>query len=151
MVMMNRVCLNGRLTKDIELRHTQNNVAVAQFTLAVPRRFKNSNGDYESDFINCVAYKQTAEILNKYIGKGDLIGIEGRIQTRSYDNQDGKKVYVTEVIVENVEFLTTKKKEYEKDPVAGEVKIEPVKQKLSDDVFSEFGNSIEISDGDLGF
>lgn len=148
---MNRVCLNGRLTKDIDLRYTQNNVAVASFTLAVQRKFKNQNGDYESDFINCVAYKQTAEILSKYTGKGDLIGIEGRIQTRSYDNQDGKKVYVTEVIVENVEFLTTKKKEYEKDPVAGEVKIEPLKKKVSDDVFSDFGSSIEISDEELAF
>lgn len=148
---MNRVCLNGRLVKNIEIRYTQNNVAVAQFTLVVQRKFKNQNGDYESDFINCVAYKQTAEILNKYIGKGDLIGIEGRIQTRSYDDKNGKKVYVTEVIVENVEFLATKKKEYEKDPKAGEVKIEPVKQKLSDDVFSDFGSSIEITDEDLGF
>ena len=144
MVMMNRVCLNGRLTKDIELRHTQNNVAVAQFTLVVQRKFKNQNGDYESDFINCVAYKQTAEILSKYTGKGDLIGIEGRIQTRSYDDKNGKKVYVTEVIVENVEFLATKKKE-EKP------KEETVKQKLSDDVFSDFGSSIEIKDEDLGW
>ena len=141
---MNKVCLNGRLTKDIDLRYTQNNVAEAQFTLAVPRKFKNQNGDYESDFINCVAYKQTAEILSKYIGKGDLIGIEGRIQTRSYDDKNGKKVYVTEVIVENVEFLATKKKE-EKP------KEETVKQKLSDDVFSDFGSSIEIKDEDLGW
>ena len=148
---MNKVCLNGRLTKDIDLRYTQNNVAVASFTLAVQRKFKNSNGDYESDFINCIAYKKMAELMNEYVKKGDLIGIEGRIQTRSYENQEGKKVYVTEIIVENVEFLATKKKEYEKDPKAGEVKIEPVKQKLSDDVFSEFGNSIEISDEDLGF
>lgn len=142
---MNRVCLNGRLTKDIELRHTQNNVPIAQFTLAVTRRFKNSNGDYESDFINCVAYKQTAEILNKYIGKGDLIGIEGRIQTRSYDDKNGRKVYVTEVIAENVEFLANKKEE---KPIEKE---ELTKQKLSDDVFSDFGSSIEITDEDIAF
>lgn len=108
---MNRVCLNGRLTKDIDLRYTQNNVAVASFTLAVQRKFKNQNGDYESDFINCIAYKSTAELLSKYTGKGDLIGIEGRIQTRSYDDKNGKKVYVTEVIAENVEFLANKKEE----------------------------------------
>lgn len=148
---MNRVCLNGRLTKDIDLRYTQNNVAVASFTLAVQRKFKNSNGDYESDFINCIAYKKMAELMNEYVKKGDLIGIEGRIQTRSYDDKNGKKVYVTEVIAENVEFLATKKKEYEKDPVAGEVKIEPLKQKLNDDVFADFGNSIEITDEDLAF
>ena len=148
---MNRVCLNGRLTKDIDLRYTQNNVAVASFTLAVQRKFKNQSGDYESDFINCIAYKSTAELLSKYTGKGDLIGIEGRIQTRNYENQEGKKVYVTEVIVENVEFLASKRQSYEKDPNAGEVKIEPAKQKLSDDIFSDFGNSIEISDEDLAF
>ena len=148
---MNRVCLNGRLTKDIDLRYTQNNVPIVQFTLAVQRKFKNQNGDYESDFINCVAYKKTAELMNEWLKKGDLIGIEGRIQTRSYDDKNGKKVYVTEVIVENVEFLATKKKEYEKDPMAGEIKIEPVKQKLSDDVFSDFGNSIEITDEEIAF
>lgn len=146
---MNRVCLNGRLTKDIDLRYTQNNVAIAIFTLAVQRKFKNQNGDYESDFINCVTYKQTAEILSKYTGKGDLIGVEGKIQTRNYENKDGKKVYITEVIVENIDFLSTNK--IEKDPMAGEIKIEPVKQKLSDDVFSDFGNSIEITDEDIAF
>ena len=146
---MNRVCLNGRLTKDIDLRYTQNNVAIAIFTLAVQRKFKNKNGDYESDFINCVAYRQVAELLNKYTKKGDLIGVEGKIQTRNYENKDGKKVYITEVIVENIDFLSTNK--IEKDPMAGEIKIEPVKQKLSDDVFSDFGNSIEITDEDIAF
>ena len=146
---MNKVCITGRLTKDIDLRYTLNNVAVVQFNLAVTRRYKNNNGDYESDFINCVAYRQVAELLNKYTKKGDLIGVEGKIQTRNYENKDGKKVYITEVIVENIDFLSTNK--IEKDPMAGEIKIEPVKQKLSDDVFSEFGNSIEITDEDLGF
>lgn len=146
---MNKACITGRLTKDIDLRYTQNNVAVVQFNLAVTRRYKNNNGDYESDFINCVAYRQVAELLNKYTKKGDLIGVEGKIQTRNYENKDGKKVYITEVIVENIDFLSTNK--IEKDPMAGEIKIEPVKQKLSDDVFSEFGNSIEITDEDLGF
>lgn len=147
---MNRVCLIGRLVKNVEIRYTQNNIAIAQFNLAVKRNFKNNNGDYESDFINCVAYRQLAEILSKYTGKGGLIGAEGRIQTRSYDNQDGKKVYVTEVIVESVDFLASKKQSYEKDPNAGEIKIEPVKQKLSDDVFSDFGTQIEMDD-DLGW
>lgn len=148
---MNRVCLNGRLTKDIDLRYTQNNVAVASFTLAVQRKFKNSNGDYESDFINCITYKKMAELMNEYIKKGDLIGVEGRIQTRNYENKEGKRVYITEIIVDSVDFLSTRKPLYEKDPTAGEVKIEPVKQKLSDDVFSEFGNSIEITDEDIAF
>lgn len=146
---MNKACITGRLTKDIDLRYTQNNVVVVQFNLAVTRRYKNNNGDYESDFINCVAYRQVAELLNKYTKKGDLIGVEGKIQTRNYENKDGKKVYITEVIVENIDFLSTNK--IEKDPMAGEIKIEPVKQKLSDDVFSDFGNSIEITDEDIAF
>lgn len=141
---MNRVCLNGRLTKDIDLRYTQNNVAVASFTLAVQRKFKNQNGDYESDFINCIAYKKTAELMNEYVKKGDLIGIEGRIQTRSYDDKNGKKVYVTEVMVESVDFLASKKEEKPAE------KEEPVKQRLSDDVFADFGTQIEI-DEDLGW
>lgn len=140
---MNKVCLTGRITKNIELKYNQNNVAIKSFTLAVTRKFKNQNGEYESDFINCVAYKSTAELLSKYTGKGDLIGIEGRIQTRNYENQEGKKVYVTEVIVESVDFLASKKEEKPKE--------EPVKQKLSDEVFSEFGSSIEIDESDIAF
>lgn len=141
--MINRTIITGRLVKNIEIRYTQNNVAITQFTLAVTRKFKNQNGEYESDFINCVAYKSTAELLSKYTGKGDLIGIEGRIQTRNYENQEGKKVYVTEVIVESVDFLASKKEEKPKE--------EPVKQKLSDEVFSEFGSSIEIDESDIAF
>ena len=140
---MNKVCLTGRITKNIELKYNQNNVAITSFTLAVTRKFKNQNGDYESDFINCIAYKSTAELLSKYTGKSDLIGIEGRIQTRNYENQEGKKVYVTEVIVESVDFLASKKEEKPKE--------EPVKQKLSDEVFSEFGSSIEIDESDIAF
>ena len=141
--MINRTIITGRLVKNIEIRYKQNNVAITQFTLAVQRKFKNQNGEYESDFINCVAYKPTAELLSKYTGKGDLIGIEGRIQTRNYENQEGKKVYVTEVIVESVDFLASKKEEKPKE--------EPVKQKLSDEVFSEFGSSIEIDESDIAF
>lgn len=140
---MNKVCLTGRITKNIELKYNQNNVAITSFTLAVTRKFKNQNGEYESDFINCIAYKSTAELLSKYTGEGDLIGIEGRIQTRNYENQEGKKVYVTEVIVESVDFLASKKEEKPKE--------EPVKQKLSDEVFSEFGSSIEIDESDIAF
>lgn len=144
---MNKVCITGRLVKDIEIRYTQNNVAVTQFTLAVTRKFKNANGDYESDFINCVAYKSTAELLSKYTAKGDLVGIEGRIQTRNYENQEGKQVYVTEIVVDSIDFLQSKKEE--KSPV-NEVES-PVKSGLSDDVFSDFGSSIEITDDDIAF
>lgn len=141
---MNKVCLTGRTTKDIELKYNQNNVAITSFTLAVTRKFKNQNGEYESDFINCIAYKSTAELLNKYVKKGDLLGIEGRIQTRNYEDKDGKRVYVTEVIVDSIDFLQAKKDESKQE-------TENTKQKLSDDVFSEFGSSIEITDNDIAF
>lgn len=140
---MNKVCLTGRTTKDIELKYNQNNVAITSFTLAVTRKFKNQNGEYESDFINCIAYKSTAELLNKYVKKGDLLGIEGRIQTRNYE-KDGKRVYVTEVIVDSMDFLQAKKDESKQE-------TENTRQKLSDDVFSEFGSSIEITDNDIAF
>ena len=144
---MNKVCLTGRITKNIELKYNQNNVAITSFTLAVTRKFKNQNGEYESDFINCIAYKSTAELLNKYVKKGDLLGIEGRIQTRNYEDKDGKRVYVTEVIVDSIDFLQSRKDESKQEAT----KTENTKQKLSDDVFSEFGSSIEITDDDIAF
>ena len=140
---MNKVCLTGRITKNIELKYNQNNVAITNFTLAVTRKFKNQNGEYESDFINCIAYSSTAELLNKYVKKGDLLGIEGRIQTRNYE-KDGKRIYVTEVIADSIDFLQAKKDESKQE-------TENTKQKLSDDVFSEFGSSIEIADDDIAF
>ena len=144
---MNKVCLTGRLTKNIELKYNQNNVAITSFNLAVTRKFKNQNGEYESDFINCIAYKSTAELLNKYVKKGDLLGIEGRIQTRNYEDKDGKRVYVTEVIVDSIDFLQSRKDESKQETT----EKENTKQKLSDDVFSEFGSSIEITDDDIAF
>jgi single-strand DNA-binding protein len=144
---VNKVCLTGRITKNIELKYNQNNVAITSFTLAVTRKFKNQNGEYESDFINCIAYKSTAELLNKYVKKGDLLGIEGRIQTRNYEDKDGKRVYVTEVIVDSIDFLQSRKDESKQKTT----ETENTKQKLSDDVFSEFGSSIEITDDDIAF
>ena len=106
--MMNSTCLVGRLTKDVDLRYTPSNVAVATFTLAVNRTFKNENGDREADFINCVMWRQQAENLANWAKKGALIGITGRIQTRSYDNQQGQRVYVTEVVAEQFQLLESK-------------------------------------------
>ena len=105
---MNSTCLVGRLTKDVDLRYTPSNVAVATFTLAVNRTFKNENGDREADFINCVMWRQQAENLANWAKKGALIGITGRIQTRSYDNQQGQRVYVTEVVAEQFQLLESK-------------------------------------------
>ena len=109
--MINNVTLVGRLTKDVDLRFTQNGKAVASGTLAVNRPFKNANGETEADFINIVIWGKPAENTANYTGKGSLIGVTGRIQTRSYENQQGQRVYVTEVVADSVQFLETKKKE----------------------------------------
>ena len=106
--MLNNVSLVGRLTKDVDLRYTPSNVAVATFTLAVNRTFKNENGEREADFINCVMWRQQAENLANWAKKSALIGITGRIQTRSYDNQQGQRVYVTEVVAEQFQLLESK-------------------------------------------
>lgn len=106
---MNKVILLGRLTKDVETRYTQStNTQVSSFTLAVNRRF-TKDGEQQADFINIVAWSKIAEFCSKYFKKGQQIAVVGRIQTRSYDNQDGKKVYVTEVIAEEAYFADTKK------------------------------------------
>ncbi|HEN7824082.1 TPA: single-stranded DNA-binding protein [Streptococcus agalactiae] len=107
--MMNNVVLVGRLTRDVELKYTQSNVAVATFTLAVNRPFKNEAGEREADFINCVIWRQSAENLANWCKKGALIGITGRIQTRNYENQQGQRVYVTEVIAESFQLLESRK------------------------------------------
>ncbi|GAA4076747.1 single-stranded DNA-binding protein [Amphibacillus indicireducens] len=106
--MLNRVVLVGRLTKDPDLRYTANGTAVANFTVAVNRPFSNQQGDREADFINCVIWRKPAESLANYMSKGSLIGVDGRIQTRSYDGQDGKRVYVTEVVADTVQFLESR-------------------------------------------
>ena len=107
--MLNNVSLVGRLTKDPELRYTPSNQAVATFSLAVNRNFKSQNGEREADFINCVIWRQQAENLANWAKKGALIGITGRIQTRSYENQQGQRVYVTEVAAENFQLLESRK------------------------------------------
>ena len=106
--MINNVTLIGRLTKDVELKYTPANQAVAQFTLAVNRTFKNANGERETDFINCVIWRQAAENFANFAKKGALIGIIGRIQTRNYENQQGQRVYITEVIAENFQMLESR-------------------------------------------
>ena len=105
---INNVVLVGRMTKDAELRYTPSNVAVATLTLAVNRPFKNQNGEHEADFINVVIWRQQAENLANWAKKGAQIGITGRIQTRSYDNQQGQRVYVTEVVAETFQLLESR-------------------------------------------
>ncbi len=107
--MLNNVSLVGRMTRDAELRYTPSNQAVAAFSLAVNRNFKSQNGEREADFINCVIWRQQAENLANWAKKGALIGITGRIQTRSYENQQGQRVYVTEVVADNFQLLESRK------------------------------------------
>ena len=116
--MINQVILIGRLTKDIEIRFTKDEKAVGNFTLAVQRRFKDSNGNIVTDFIDCVIFGKQAEALEKYSHKGDMLGVEGSIQKRGYENKDGKKVYLTEIMVEKITFLSQgkKKEESEENP-----------------------------------
>ncbi|MGV3079086.1 single-stranded DNA-binding protein [Streptococcus sp. 32226D021BW] len=106
--MINNVVLVGRMTRDAELRYTPSNQAVATFTLAVNRNFKNQDGEREADFVNVVIWRQQAENLANWAKKGALIGITGRIQTRSYDNQQGQRVYVTEVVAESFQLLESR-------------------------------------------
>ena len=106
--MINKVVLVGRLTKSPELKYTQNNVANLRFTVAVNRQFKDANGETKADFINCVAWRAQAENMARFLKKGSLIGVEGRIETGSYQGQDGQMRYTTDVIADSVQFLEPK-------------------------------------------
>ncbi|WP_239724746.1 MULTISPECIES: single-stranded DNA-binding protein [unclassified Mammaliicoccus] len=106
--MINSVTLVGRLTKNPEIRTTPSGVEVGNFTLAVNRTFTNQNGERDADFINCIVFRKQAVNVNQYLSKGKLAGVVGRLQTRSYDNKEGQKVFVTEVVCDNVQFLEPK-------------------------------------------
>jgi single-strand DNA-binding protein len=141
--MMNRTVLVGRLTKDPDLRYTPNGVAVATFTLAVNRPFSKEK---ESDFINCVVWKKAAENVANFLKKGSLAGVDGRIQTRNYEGQDGKKVYVTEVLAESVQFLEPKKE----GTAPKESNNNEGFTRVDEDPFNGNGQ-IDIQDDDLPF
>ena len=110
---MNKVILIGRLTRDPELRYTGNNTPVATFSLAVNRPFTNQNGEREVDFINCIVWRKLAETVKNYLSQGSQVAVEGRIQTRRYQNNKGENKYITEILVENIEFLESKSKKEE--------------------------------------
>ena len=167
---MNKAILIGRLTRDPELRYTSSNRAVCQFSIAIDRPFTNqSTGQREADFINIVAWDKTAENIGKFMTKGRLIAVEGRIQTRNYDNNEGKKVYVTEVIASNVQFLESRnaatngngfnsmpEPPMEKSPYdfGGETPSASSSNTMNieeNDPFAAFGEQEEISDNDLPF
>ena len=106
--MLNRVIVMGRITHDFEVKQTQNGTACLSFSVAVERNFKNANGSYDADFINCVAWKNTAEFIGRYFGKGRMIAIEGQLRCRTYEDKNGTKHYVTEVYVDNASFTGEK-------------------------------------------
>ncbi|EMZ3439725.1 single-stranded DNA-binding protein [Listeria monocytogenes] len=160
--MMNRVVLVGRLTKDPELRYTPAGVAVATFTLAVNRTFTNQNGEREADFIQCVVWRKPAENVANFLKKGSLAGVDGRIQTRNYEDNDGKRVFVTEVVAESVQFLESKNNNAEGATLnnyQGEAnysnnsKTTPYRADSSQkkDSFAGEGKPIDINEDDLPF
>ncbi|WP_203363995.1 single-stranded DNA-binding protein [Bacillus sp. REN10] len=170
--MMNRVILVGRLTKDPDLRYTPNGVAVATFTLAVNRSFTNQQGEREADFINCVVWRRPAENVANFLKKGSLAGVDGRLQTRNYEGQDGRRVYVTEVLAESVQFLEPKSASSNYEQRGGDSGMYgggqrkqdfPFEQqnqqrnnnsgytRMDEDPFANDGQPIDISDDDLPF
>lgn len=152
--MINRVVLTGRLTRNPELKTTQSELSVASFTIAVNRQFTNSNGNREADFINCVIWKKSAESLCKYTHKGSLIGIDGRLQTRSYDNNNGQKVFVTEVVVDSFSLLEPKNESQTNNAGNtgnGYSNNSNVNTATAPDPFAGSGDTVDISDDDLPF
>ncbi|WNF37161.1 single-stranded DNA-binding protein [Bacillaceae bacterium IKA-2] len=172
--MLNRVVLVGRLTRDPELRYTPNGIAVASITLAVSRPFSNQQGNRETDFINIVVWRKQAENVANYLRKGSLTGVDGRLQSRSYENNEGKKVFITEVVADSVQFLESKgsssagkgTEDFGPPPNSGG-NSNPNQQQnqnqnqnqnqgrnnqsLADDPFASDGKPIDISDDDLPF
>ena len=155
--MINNVVLVGRITKDADLRYISNGDAVATFTLAVNRQFTNQAGEREADFINCVLWKKGAENFANFTRKGSLVGIQGRIQTRNYENQQGQRVYVTEVVADNFTLLEKKGDARDHSNNSSGQSNNRAKQQGFDEFnqsaypFSSTGESIDIGDDDLSF
>lgn len=159
--MMNRVVLVGRLANDPDLKYTPSGVAVATFRLAVNRPFTNQEGEREADFINCVVWRKPAENAANYLRKGSLAGVDGRVQTRNYEGQDGKRVYVTEIVAESVQFLEPKNStggsydasNQNEGNYSNQTRNEPQRANSSqnNDPFANDGKPIDISDDDLPF
>lgn len=159
---MNKVLLVGRLTRDPEIRTLSSGNPVANFSIAVSRNFRNRDGVIEADFLNIVVYGRQADNIGKYVTKGSQVGIEGRIQTRSYDAQDGSKRYVTEIIADNVEFLSSRNGGSSNESITAHVDTtssvymdapspEMGIDVSSEDPFKDFGSEVALSDDDLPF
>ncbi|MFL2080497.1 single-stranded DNA-binding protein [Latilactobacillus sakei] len=170
--MINRVVLVGRLTRDVDLRYTSSGAAVGTFSMAVNRQFTNANGDREADFINCVIWRKSAENFANFTKKGSLVGVDGRLQTRNYENQQGQRVYVTEVVVDNFSLLesrtTTEQRQgdgasqnFNSNQSNGgrqsgftspqQTGNAPAANNTQADPFANNGQAIDISDDDLPF
>ena len=145
---MNKAFIVGNLTRDPELSTTANGISVCRFTVAVPRRFSNSEGEREADFINCIAWRNLADIVAKYVKKGKKVCVVGSIQTRNYEAQDGTKRYITEVVAEDVEFISPRGDADDSEPIE--------KSKFDDDQTEQSAKSKiakfePIDDDDLPF
>lgn len=155
---MNNANLVGRLTRPVDLRYTQTGIAYGSFTIAVNRKYKNKDGEREADFINCVIWKKGAELLANYTQKGSLIGVSGPIQTRSYDNQQGQRVYVTEVLVENFDLLESRKTADNGVLSSGNINTQNFNKNqnsggnfANSDPFMTNGETFDVQDDDLPF
>ena len=148
---MNKAFLVGRLTKDPELRYLSDNTPVVNFTIAINRTFANQSGEKQADFINIVVWRKQAENIKKYVAKGSLVGIDGRIQSRSYDNQEGKKVYITEVVADKVQFLDSKGQRENSISPQDFVSQDITTTNISDEPFADFGEALELSEDDIAF
>ena len=154
--MINRVVLVGRLTRDVEVRKTQSGISVASFTVACDRRFSSQNQQNQqqsADFISCVAWRQTADFLGSYARKGALVGVDGRLQSRSYDDRDGKKVYVTEVVANNLSLISSGTKKSSSAPAAGNVSLtrDDISKSLNETNLFDTGPDVGITGDDLPF
>ena len=146
---MNKVFIRGNLTRDVEYKETENGKGIAKFNVAVRRDYKKEDGTYDSDFLNCIAFGNQAEMINKYFHKGSGIIVLGHIQTGSYDGQDGKKVYTTDIVVESIEFDRKESTKEEKEEPKSDTEI--VKKAMSDDPYADFGRQVSIDDSNLPF
>ncbi len=157
---MNKVVLVGRLTRDPEVRSTSSGSSTARFTVAVNRNFKNKDGQYDADFVSCVAFRNTADFVSKFFKKGSMIGLEGRIQTGSYDAQDGSKRYTTDVVVDNVEFVGGRNEggspapsnnSYMDMPASDPIDMMPEYDIPTSDPYENYDKEVSLSDNDLPF
>lgn len=159
---MNKVFLIGRLVRDPELRYTGTNIPVATFSIAVNRNYANAAGEREADFINIVVWRKQAENVKNYVKQGSQVAIDGKIQTRTYDDQNGQKRYITEVVADNIQFLDTKAAAERRqtassnsysdvNPYSFSPEMDVPTSDLKDDPFKDFGEEIKVEDNDLPF